>query len=352
MGASHRSAASALMYDLLVNSRQYSFYQAVHLLTSYYIPVSGKFDDQPINMRYRANATLAFPPSDIASLEIRQLEARQDYLLTVNFMGLYGPASPLPAFYTERIVQNDPENHPIRDFMDLFNHRYIELLYHGWKKYRYYLNYQEEALDDFSKHMFSLIGLGEINLRKSTHLHWHRLLPYLGLLSMRIHSAGVLSGIMRHYFQHKAISIQQCMLRVVPIPEEQRNRLGAANCEMGINLVLGASVRDRSGKFRVVIDDLDFARFERFLPSGDDYRPLHELIKFIQRDQLEYDIKLGLRPYEAPKLELKQSSRCRLGWTTWLGEHQSLKNHHEVVLPSYHWFSADQQQQDIVTHEA
>ncbi|MCX4027995.1 type VI secretion system baseplate subunit TssG [Spartinivicinus marinus] len=333
MGSENRPTTHSLMDDLLAKGKHYAFFQVVHLLNSHYLPKTEKQTGEAPQLRFRANATLAFPPSDLAEIK-HHLGNLEHFLLTVNMMGLYGPASPLPAFYSEQIVQNDPENHPIRDFMDVFNHRFIEQLYQCWKKYRYYLNYEKGALDSFSQQMFSLIGLGDIELRQQTHLHWHRLLPYLGLLSMKSHSAGIMSGIIRHYFRHRAVYIEQCKLRVVKISDDQLNSLGAANCEVGMNLVLGASIRDRSGKFRVVIKDLSLDKFERFLPTGDYYRPLHELIRFIQRDQLEYDIKLGLRKYEAPKLELKESSTCKLGWSTWLGEHIDDDSHYEVVLPS------------------
>jgi type VI secretion system protein ImpH len=45
-------------------------------------------------------------------------------------------------------------------------------------------------------------------------------------------------------------------------------------------VVLGERVRDRSGKFRIHITELDWQRFHEFLPIGFGYQPLCALVRF------------------------------------------------------------------------
>jgi len=205
-----------------------------------------------------------------------------------------------------------------------------------WKKYRYRASFQSGALDPFSSQLFALIGLGGEEIRRARELNWKRLLPYLGLLSLRAHSAALIEAVLRYYFKHAELTIEQCIERHVDILDEQRNRLGQANSMLGEDLVLGESVRDRSGKFRIHIRELesvrdrsgkfrihirelDWQRFHEFLPIGFGYQPLCALVRFTLRDPLDYDIRLTLRQEQIRELRIGEQNACRLGWTSWLG---------------------------------
>ena len=144
-------------------------------------------------------------------------------------------------------------------------------------------------------------------------------MPYLGLLSLRAHSAALIEAVLRYYFKHAEIFIEQCVERRVDILDEQRNRLGLANSKLGEDLVLGQYVRDRGGKFRIHIRELDWERFHEFLPIGFGYQPLCALVRFTLRDPLDYDIRLLLRQEDIHELRIGEQSACRLGWTSWLG---------------------------------
>src|ERR1019366_7608006 len=88
---------------------------------------------------------------------------------------LTGPSSVLPRHYTElieRLVReaDNPERFVLRDWFDLFNHRFISLFYRAWSKYRYWLPYDRRdhlrsEPDLFTHLLFSLIGLGTAGQR-------------------------------------------------------------------------------------------------------------------------------------------------------------------------------------------
>jgi type VI secretion system protein ImpH len=99
-----------------------------------------------------------------------------------------------------------------------------------------------------------------------------------------------------------------------------QNRLGAGNCQLAQDLVLGESVRDRAGKFRLRIGPVaDLPRFLAFLPIGEEHAALGALVRFLAPDPLEYDFVLGLSGPAVPELRIASDDRtARLGYSSWL----------------------------------
>lgn len=305
--------------------REYSLFQAVLLVIERLRdahPLLSE-DDLYDHVEFQANPSLGFPGSDVDRVEFFNEHGQLRARLRFNLIGLVGASSPLPAFYGEQALGDGEDGNPTRHFLDVFHHRLQRLMLPIWKKYRYRASFQSGALDPFSAQLFALIGLGGEDIRQAKELNWKRLLPYLGLLSLRAHSAALIEAVLRYYFKHAELTIEQCIERRVEILEEQRNRLGRANSLLGEDLVLGERVRDRSGKFRIYIRQLNWERFHEFLPIGFGYQPLCALVRFTLRDPLDYDIRLVLRQEEIRELRIGEQNACRLGWTSWLGRERA-----------------------------
>lgn len=306
------------------NIRKYSLFQGILLTVDYLRSVYKEvLSDEELYERieFIANPSLGFPTCDIEYIEFFTENGQVRARMRINPLGLIGANSPMPIFYSEQALgESTEEDNTTRDFLNFFNDRLQRLLLPIWKKYRYYAFYKAGALDSFSAKLFSLIGLGPEALRKSNNLNWKRLLPYLGMISLRAHSGVLVEAVLRYYFKHKDIFVEQCVERRVKIADDQLNRLGQANSAMGDTLVIGTEVRDRSGKFRIHILKLTWDQFHRFLPINDEYGQLNTLVGFILRDPLEYDIKLQLLKHEIKDLRIGSNSECLLGWTSWLGK--------------------------------
>ncbi|MGC3356757.1 type VI secretion system baseplate subunit TssG, partial [Pseudomonas aeruginosa] len=76
----------------------------------------------------------------------------------------------------------------------LYHHRLHRLLLPIWRNYRYRVSFQSGPSDAFSAQLFALVGLGREEIRKARQLNWKRLQPYLGLLSLRAHSAALIES--------------------------------------------------------------------------------------------------------------------------------------------------------------
>ena len=119
------------------------FFQAVRLLERLFPdrkPVGRFVNPADEVVHFGANASLAFPASEIQSLG---WDEQKPHHMTVNFHGLVGPVGVLPQWYTglvaERVRSGD---RTLRDFLDIFNHRFLSLFYQAWEKYRFPIAYE------------------------------------------------------------------------------------------------------------------------------------------------------------------------------------------------------------------
>ena len=88
---------AGLKLELLKEGHAFSFFQVMRLLRFIARQSSGapkSSSDLSQKIRIKPNLSLAFPASDVERIE--ELEDRDDaqFLITANFMGLYGSASP------------------------------------------------------------------------------------------------------------------------------------------------------------------------------------------------------------------------------------------------------------------
>ena len=324
MDAAHGTAAPALT-RLSRGIREYSLFQGVLLIMDRLKAAHPDLDEERLYeyLEFQANPSLGFPGSDIDRVEFFEEEGELRARLRINLVSLFGAGSPLPAFYADQALGDGAEGNPTREFLDLFNNRLQRLMLPIWQKYRYRARFTSGARDPLSEQLFALIGLGGAQIRAASELNWKRLLPYLGLLSLRAHSAALIESVLRYYFKHADVRIEQCLERQVDILAEQQNRLGRANSQLGESLVLGERVRDRGGKFRIHVRQLSWHRFHEFLPVGTGYQPLCALVRFTLRDPLDYDIRLQLRRDDIRDLRIGAENPCRLGWTSWLGSERA-----------------------------
>jgi len=284
-------------------------------------------------LRFRPAATLAFPTSDVESVEpIGPTQARapaeggsgcpgddvERWRVTVNFMGLYGPASPMPNHFTEEILWAGPEAQGARDFVDLFDHRMISFVFRAWEKYRFPEQFRPETPDPFTRRMFCLMGLGTDGMREAAGLERLPLLASAALLSSRQRSAVGLESLLRTHFSDVPVRVEPCITRRVPIPEADTMRLGDRAARLGTDACLGASVSDRSGSFRIVLGPMRLDTFRGFLPRGERLPRLARLVRLYLADPLDFEVALRLDASDLPPLALGAGLDLPLGQASWL----------------------------------
>jgi type VI secretion system protein ImpH len=319
MGSETRRSNPSLMRALQDTPFAFSFFQAVQLLQRYLggVQVGGRGPAAEETLRLVPAVSMSFPAADLVAVEPVAASASRPerYRLTTSFLGLYSSDSPLPTFYTEDLLWREDDQKAVRDFLDIFHHRILSLFYRAWEKYRLPVQFRE-GTDDYSRRVFSLLGLGTVQLIGSSGLPSVRLLRYAGLFTRKPHSASGMAGMLRDYFALPAIAVNQCRERWTPIDPAQRNRLGVMNSMLGKDLSIGAKVRDFGSKFRVVIGPLALPDYLRFLPESKDYAAVINLVRLYATDRLDFDLELRLKAEETPPLRLSSNSPLRLGWTS------------------------------------
>lgn len=297
--------------QLQLEASEYNFFQLVELLETLK-------QEQGFDVLYSASSSLGFAPADVAQLA-PIASSPGKYSLETSFLGLNGAQSPLPNYYLDELAAEHDGGVKQR-FFDFFNHRLVELFHQVWRKYRYYVQFQPDASDQFSDQLFALVGLASPDMRGDTPINWCKMLAYSGMLAGKSRSPQVVAGIVAHCFDLSHVTVESWQLRHVPVPEEQRCLLGKQGVSLGIDTVIGNTVADRSGKFVLRISELSDSRFRDFLPTGKEYHALCKLIEFVLREQLAYDLVLEFAPDQITPMQLGGQGSAWLGWSAFVGQ--------------------------------
>jgi type VI secretion system protein ImpH len=303
---------------------RFQFFQAVRLLQRLSPDsVVGSFVHPSAEViRFAARPSLAFPASEVHSLELREDEPAR---MTVNFMGLTGPEGVLPLCYTEFLMERlQKRDAALAEFFDIFNHRIVSLFYQAWEKYRFLVAYERGEKDTFSQSLGDLIGLGTIGLQKRLEpdLADKSLFYYTGLLAQHPHSAIALEQIVTDYFEVPA-SVEQFVGTWYRLDKKSQTSLQESDTpyeRLGFGTIVGDEVWDQQSMVRIRLGPLSLDQYLAFLPTGAAHKPLCTLVRFYSGDQLDFEVQLVLKADEAPPSELGNEGKtaARLGWVSWM----------------------------------
>ena len=300
----------------------FSFYQAVRLLelvSGSVEPLGTFLPPSAESVRLSSHSSLAFPAAEIDSLEER-IDAPPR--MSVNFFGLLGTLGTLPTRYSELVSERlAAHDSTLRDFLDIFNHRFISLLYRAWEKYRFPVAYGRGGTDPFQGYLLNLIGLGTEGLRNRQPFPDQALIGYEGLLAQFPRSPSALRQILQHYFEIP-VEIEPFAGGWRPLESGSRTSLDSqrtASEQLGIGFVLGDEVWDQQTVIRLRLGPMPLAKYRSFLPDGDAYDSLRSLCRFFCGEDLDVEAQLVLDRSEAPRfgLDIDGVQPPRLGWLCW-----------------------------------
>ncbi|MCG8604529.1 type VI secretion system baseplate subunit TssG [bacterium] len=340
-------AESSLIKEVADDGRNFDFYQAVRLIElarREADSISTTASPGREAVQFLAAADFGFPSTDISKIELLTDTRNEPWRghMTVNFMGLAGAHGPLPAPFTRVLLDRLKSGDTIlRDFLDIFNHRLISLLYSVRKHHRVAFDWQPQGEDRFSRFLFSLIGMRtkEGSLRHRMRVPDRALLPYAGLIAQEPRAAIGLQLLISDYFKMD-VEVREFAGRWLSLPADERTSIGVTgtNRALGTNFVLGKRIYDVQSKFELCLGSsekpLNLRRFQDHLPSGKGYHSVVDLTSFFTRKRFDFDIRLTLRAEDVPPFQLVSASPDQpdrgpeffldlhrgslLGWTTWL----------------------------------
>ena len=307
---------------LLGDPWPFEFFQAVWTLEKLRgdsMPVGLFSDPKSEVVRFGVHPSLSFPASEIQELE---WEREQPFML-VNFMGLTGPAGVLPQPYTVLIRERaQARDRTLRDFLDIFHHRWISLFYRAWKKYRFPLRYSDQkSRDRVREYMFSLVGMSTKHLQGRLAVEDESLVYYAGLIGLETRSAVALEQVLNDYFRVPVAVEQFCgaWYSLGPDATCTFEDLDDASEQLGLGAMVGDEIWDQQSRVRIRLGPLSLSQYDMFLPGRTGYSRLRALTRFFSRDQIDFEVQLVLKRDDVPQCMVGgPEPPVQLGWTTWV----------------------------------
>ena len=312
MAAATRDATADLTEAALQGAAGFEFGQLVRLLRR-----QARRDglDPDNALRFRPALGLDLPRARV--VEAKRSEDGRRYDIATTFLGLYGVASPLPAFYTEDLIDAAQDDRTgAQAFLDLIHQHLYGLYCRAMEKYRPLQLSVEDGRELFRDLLCALVGLRDETLREALP-QGDSLLRYIGLLGVRMRSAEGLETLLQAAFA-LPVDVGQCVQREVRIPPRSRLRLGEQANLLGGNALLGHFVDDATGKIRVTLGPVDGERFNGLINDAEQWRLLVALIRFYVRGPLECELVVRLKPGSLPPARLGERGGNQLGSNSWL----------------------------------
>jgi type VI secretion system protein ImpH len=312
---------------LLEQPERFDFFQAVRLL-QHVRPNLPTVADSAGHAReavhFRAEIGFAFAPSDIKA--ISETAGHEPAEMTVRHLSLAGAFGPLPAIYSERLIQTARSgDRQSLEFLDIFHNRLIALFFRAKTVSRPALKQLPPARTPVAESLFALIGMGTRANRNRLDIDDQSLLGFSGLLADRRRSAHALGRIIARHFSVKA-RVRQHLGRWWQLAENQTTRLGrkGRNNRLGQTTVLGDKVWNQSAAVGLDIGPVDSTTMHDLLPGGAMHDAFAALALFVTDRRYAMAVRLFLEPGAGGPMRLGSS---RLNYESWLGKPAPRHNH-------------------------
>ncbi|WP_282450274.1 type VI secretion system baseplate subunit TssG [Microbulbifer sp. CAU 1566] len=369
MASSRRRQSLSVIDQLQAEPYRFEFFQAVRLLEQAVLPggvennnfaseqLAGAAPPARELVRFKAQTSLSFVGADVLKVASRDLgdsisgseeiatrddQAEKQWLMEIGFAGLIGSQGVTPYYLTEVVHRELREkNAALRDFLDVFHHRNISLLYQAWHKYQLPVNYERGRLrqtrepDPFTQALAAVAGLGTSEMRYRMPVPDDALYGLAGHLGRQQCSAAALAGMIRQYFGLQ-VSIEQFQGQWDELPEDVLTRLpspeypqGVNNC-LGVDTIMGTHCFQAQNKFRVVIEPMAYEDHMTIAPGSDKLEALKSFIQFSAGIEMDFEISVTLGTGQVAPVQLAADSEHQplLGWNTHMSSDQE---HDECV---------------------
>jgi type VI secretion system protein ImpH len=306
---------------LVAKPGAYDFFAAVRLVERAFpdaVPVGHQGPAAKEALRFAAHLSLSFPAGDLMMVEADRdgealglLQAR----LTQTFLGLFGPASPLGSYLTERMLVEDNQ-HLARGFLDLIHHRLVSLLVRGHAKY-----HPADGGAEGERFLARMLQLSGLEPGGDDGLPGRRLMAFAGLVGRGGVAGETLAAIVSAWADGAPATVEPCLARWTPLPPEARTLLGRGG-RLGRDALAGRSIHNRTTAFGLTIGPLPRETFTALVPGGRRHGELRALVERLNPERLDAVIELRIAGADLPATHLRPGGNTRLGHGSRLGGRQ------------------------------
>ncbi|OEC34821.1 type VI secretion system protein ImpH [Pseudomonas cuatrocienegasensis] len=266
-------------------------------------------------VRLRGPLSASFAASQVESLV---QEPGQPITLTTPVFGLGGPDGPLPYAYQEWLAQRARlKDHAPAEFLDIFQHRLLSLLYRVLGKHRLALGFRAPQDAPVQAQLLALCGLLPDALQQRLAVPDATVTARTALFAGGRRSLAGFAALVSQQFAVSTRYEAYCgSWRDIPAASRSRLQRNGRNLSLGRSAIAGTRVWDEHAGIRLILGPLSSARAEDFLPSGSAHGELASLAGFYFGPDLDCELRLLVRP-GAP-LTLDRRAPPRLRWSSGL----------------------------------
>ena len=285
-------------------------------------------------LRLSQHPSLAFQGAALHSLE--PVRGKHEYRLHCNFTGLLGSNGPLPLHYTEYADQRarhhaDPT---LREFIDLFNHRLLSLLYRATAHFDPAINLDRSKDNQFDEFLGALGGhmLPASDNRDSIDDNVKRF--QVAWFGSKSKSPDGLVALTQHYFDLPA-QLFEFQGDWLNLPADALITLGRGKRRptLGVSTYLGRRVWSTAHKFRLQLGPLSWTDYLSFRPGGKRAQSLYDLVRNYVGDEWDWDLELIVDEGEIGEFSLDR--RRSLGFDSWLTGSRSRRVRAQSVVMNW-----------------
>jgi type VI secretion system protein ImpH len=310
-----KATLPSTLTDLVARPGAYDFFTAVDCIENAFPDAIRVGQQGPVSrerLRFCTHLSLCFPASDVVAIEAETtVDGSLQMRLTQSFIGLFGPASPLGSYLTERLLHNDNQQ-LARGFLDLIHHRMVSLMVRGHRKY-HPANGGSEG-QRFLDRMLQITGL-EANDHA---LPGQRLLAFAGLIGRTGVAAETMAAVVSAWVGGAETHAEPCLARWTTLPNEAQTFLGRGG-RLGRDTIAGRNIRNRTTAFGLTIGPLPAADFNALIPGGKRHDELRALIDRLNPERLDGIVSLRITGDHLPATRMQPGGNLKLGHGSRLG---------------------------------
>lgn len=280
-------------------------------------------------VRFKQEPTMAFQASGVVGFGRREGEG--PYELSTVFFGVFGPNGALPHHITERAIAAalQKKERTLPDFVDIFHHRLLSLLYRGWERGQIAVSRDRPGEDVYARYLNALFGAAPDEFRDRDALPDDTRRYLAGWFASRPPSAAGIAAILETVTGER-VELAEFVGEWLPVGPDQHSALGLGAVTLGQDTLIGDRQYSLQSRIRMRLGPMSLARYRALLPTG----ALFPMVRDAMRSYLGlawgWELQLVLRATEKPPLRLDAS--CALGWDGWLGEDESFADADDLRL--------------------
>ncbi len=239
-------------------------------------------------------------------------------------VGLLGPNGALPYVWTEHAweLAHGPYR-ALRDesflaWINVIQRRQLALLFRAWSDTQATVSADRpNEAHPLGDRLRALAGIAHGDMDKRDRIEPGFKMAFAAAFTRRVRNPQPLASLLSRYFD-APVRLEEFVARWLDIPADQCTRVGQQFNVLGHDAVAGARVWDCATRFRILIGPLPLRRYRQFLPNGEAYLELADLVSLYVGPEFDWELVPILEAQQVP-ISWLGNQGLLLGWSSWLG---------------------------------